>query len=68
LGDSVSGVYFAGRLGTYRYYNMDQVTAQALTLHARLTGKQKSESISAHTKSQFVSETSCALMMGASPD
>jgi UDP-galactopyranose mutase len=32
-------VHFAGRLGTYRYYNMDQVTAQALTLYARLTGQ-----------------------------
>ena len=26
------GVHFLGRLGTYRYYNMDQVVAQALTL------------------------------------
>jgi UDP-galactopyranose mutase len=25
-------VYFAGRLATYKYYNMDQVVAQALTL------------------------------------
>jgi len=25
---------FAGRLGTYKYYNMDQVVAQALTLYA----------------------------------
>ena len=25
-------VYFVGRLGTYKYYNMDQVVAQALTL------------------------------------
>lgn len=29
-------VRFAGRLGTYKYYNMDQVVAQALTLHRRL--------------------------------
>jgi UDP-galactopyranose mutase len=28
----LSTVYFAGRLATYRYYNMDQVTAQALKL------------------------------------
>jgi UDP-galactopyranose mutase len=27
------GVRFAGRLGTYRYYNMDQVVAQALKLY-----------------------------------
>ena len=31
------GVHFVGRLGTYKYYNMDQVVAQALTLAARLT-------------------------------
>ena len=31
-------VHFAGRLATYRYYNMDQVTAQALALYARLAG------------------------------
>ena len=28
-------VCFVGRLGTYRYYNMDQRVAQALTLFAR---------------------------------
>ena len=31
-----SGTHFVGRLATYRYYNMDQVVAQALTLYARL--------------------------------
>ena len=32
------GVHFLGRLGTYKYYNMDQVVAQALTLSAKLSG------------------------------
>jgi UDP-galactopyranose mutase len=32
LASSTRGVYLAGRLGTYKYYNMDQVVAQALTL------------------------------------
>jgi len=31
-------VHFVGRLATYKYYNMDQVTAQALTTYARLAG------------------------------
>jgi len=31
-------VHFAGRLATYKYYNMDQVVGQALTLCAKLTG------------------------------
>ena len=29
-------VLFAGRLATYKYYNMDQVVAQALTLSNKL--------------------------------
>jgi UDP-galactopyranose mutase len=31
-----SNVHFCGRLATYRYYNMDQVVAQALSLAERL--------------------------------
>ena len=32
------GVHFVGRLGTYKYYNMDQVVAQALTLYCKIGG------------------------------
>ena len=32
------GVHFVGRLATYRYYNMDQVVAQALTFCSSLSG------------------------------
>jgi UDP-galactopyranose mutase len=39
LGAGTPGVHFIGRLGTYRYYNMDQVTAQALTLYGKLIGE-----------------------------
>jgi UDP-galactopyranose mutase len=38
LADATPGVQFLGRLGTYKYYNMDQVVAQALTLYAKLRG------------------------------
>lgn len=38
LAADTPGVHFAGRLGTYKYYNMDQVTAQALALHHKLAG------------------------------
>jgi UDP-galactopyranose mutase len=38
LAECTPGVYFVGRLATYKYYNMDQVTAQALTLFDRLAG------------------------------
>ena len=36
LAEATPGVVFVGRLGTYRYYNMDQVTAQALATFRRL--------------------------------
>ncbi len=38
-----AGVHFVGRLATYKYYNMDQVVAQALTLYARLSSVSRSE-------------------------
>ncbi len=36
LADETPGVHFVGRLATYKYYNMDQVTAQALTLYKQI--------------------------------
>jgi UDP-galactopyranose mutase len=35
--DLTPNVHFAGRLGTYKYYNMDQVVAQALKLFETIT-------------------------------
>ena len=36
LADNTPGVHFVGRLATYKYYNMDQVTAQALATFNRI--------------------------------
>lgn len=36
LAEATPGVHFVGRLATYKYYNMDQVVAQALALYAQL--------------------------------
>lgn len=36
LADNTQGVTFVGRLATYRYYNMDQVVAQALAVYERI--------------------------------
>jgi UDP-galactopyranose mutase len=36
LADATPNVYFAGRLATYKYYNMDQVVAQALALYNKI--------------------------------
>jgi UDP-galactopyranose mutase len=37
------GVHFLGRLGTYKYYNMDQVVAQALTTYSKIVGVPRRE-------------------------
>ena len=43
------GVHFAGRLGTYKYYNMDQVVAQALTLYSKIQGLERTRAASEYT-------------------
>jgi UDP-galactopyranose mutase len=41
LADATPGVHFVGRLATYKYYNMDQIVAQALTTYTKLSGAAK---------------------------
>lgn len=41
LAEATPDVHFVGRLATYRYYNMDQVVAQALTLYAKISGRKR---------------------------
>ena len=36
LANAAHHVHFVGRLATYKYYNMDQVVAQALTVYGRI--------------------------------
>jgi UDP-galactopyranose mutase len=36
LAEATTSVYFVGRLATYKYYNMDQVIAQALTVFSKI--------------------------------
>jgi len=43
LAQATDGVHFVGRLATYKYYNMDQVVAQALTLCAKIAGLRRAE-------------------------
>ena len=45
LADSTAGVHFVGRLATYKYYNMDQVVAQSLTLIGKIIGASRPEVI-----------------------
>ncbi|HEY3062363.1 MAG TPA: UDP-galactopyranose mutase [Chloroflexota bacterium] len=39
LADATPDVHFVGRLATYKYYNMDQVVAQALAEFERIMGR-----------------------------
>ena len=48
LADSVPGVHFVGRLATYKYYNMDQVVAQALSLCGKIAGASRAELLNRH--------------------
>lgn len=43
LAEETPDVHFVGRLATYKYYNMDQVVAQALSVYARIVGQKRSE-------------------------
>jgi UDP-galactopyranose mutase len=43
LANSLPNVFFTGRLATYKYYNMDQVIAQSLTLYKKITAIEKNE-------------------------
>ena len=54
LAAATAGVHFAGRLGTYRYYNMDQVVAQSLTLCARLFECKRSEMMADRDRSASI--------------
>jgi UDP-galactopyranose mutase len=49
LADATDGVHFVGRLATYKYYNMDQVVAQALTVATRLVAERQADAQPAAT-------------------
>lgn len=61
LAELTPGVHFVGRLGTYKYYNMDQVVAQALATFARLMGTRNALSRSATLSTQTA-------QVGAAPE
>ena len=45
LADATPDVHFVGRLATYKYYNMDQIVAQALTTYAKIAGMKRLEAV-----------------------
>jgi UDP-galactopyranose mutase len=48
LAASMTNTYFVGRLATYKYYNMDQVVAQSLTLFKKLMQHQSEAHVNGH--------------------
>jgi UDP-galactopyranose mutase len=50
----LKNVYFTGRLATYKYYNMDQVVAQSLTLFKKISSlQQNGQNINGQKRSIF---------------
>jgi len=49
-----TNTYFVGRLATYKYYNMDQVVAQALTTFKKIMQEEQPETfVNGHEKKQL---------------
>lgn len=49
LADALNDVYFVGRLATYKYYNMDQVVAQALSVFKKIQAEQEDKPLIGET-------------------
>jgi UDP-galactopyranose mutase len=45
LANTMTNTYFTGRLATYKYYNMDQVVAQSLTLFEKISQLQSEKHV-----------------------
>ena len=43
LADALPNVHFVGRLATYKYYNMDQIVAQALTVYSKIADQRSAK-------------------------
>ena len=50
LAETMTNTYFVGRLATYKYYNMDQVVAQALTLFKKIMQGQPETHVNGQAK------------------
>ncbi len=58
LAEATPNVHFVGRLATYKYYNMDQVTAQALTLYGKISGASRADLLETKKRTFKVAATS----------
>ena len=61
LADAIPGVYFVGRLATYKYYNMDQCVAQALTIFKQISAKhEEAIALSLDRRDDYIQDDSIA--------
>ena len=59
LADARSDVHFVGRLATYKYYNMDQIVAQALMTFGKIEGlKRQAATVKTKTSKVFAAANS----------
>jgi len=65
LAEATPGVRFVGRLATYRYYNMDQVAAQALSVFAQMVGLSRAEAIELEYEPKLTTVTFNGKLNGA---
>jgi len=65
LADARPDVHFVGRLATYKYYNMDQIVAQALTVYGKIVGMKRKDAAIAQTA---VVPTTAAAISYAKPN
>jgi UDP-galactopyranose mutase len=68
LGEATPNVHFVGRLATYKYYNMDQVTAQALAIYSRLSGNGRAELIATRSVNGVTRSTTLEPVIRARAD
>lgn len=59
---TTAGVHFVGRLATYKYYNMDQVVAQALTLCSKLCGLNRTQATTVESASAVTTRVNFAVV------
>jgi UDP-galactopyranose mutase len=64
LADETTGVHFVGRLATYKYYNMDQIVAQALTVYAKMISAKRKEALALGTAKTSVVDLSSRRIRG----
>ena len=60
LASATKGVYFCGRLANYRYFNMDQVVAQALHMYRNIADDEAAESSLQHSRKMLGGTTATA--------